>query len=245
MPKIFSHLNLFVLLFMLTACASLTELSKTSGEEQIYKAAKQAMQAKNYRLAIEHYEALETRFPFGKYATEGQLDIIEAYLNMGELDSASASADRFIRLHADHKDLDKAYYLKGVALFELNWNFIQKILPIDMTERDQKPARESFNAFSELLKRFPNSQYAADTESRMIYLRNGMAEHELAIAEYYLERDMHVAATVRAQYILEHYPNTSAVKSALELQVKAYRALQIEDLAEVAEQLLKENTKEK
>ncbi|MBI4357332.1 MAG: outer membrane protein assembly factor BamD [Gammaproteobacteria bacterium] len=244
MLKIILRLKLSIFLLLLPACTSLTELSKTSGEEQIYKAAQQALQAKNYRLAIEHYEALETRFPFGRYATEGQLEIIEAYLKMGELDSAVAASDRFIRLHADHKELDKAYYLKGVALFELNWSFIQKILPIDMTERDQKAAREAFNAFAELLKLFPASQYAQDAKNRMIYLRDGLAEHELSIAEYYFERAMYVAASERAQYIIEHFPNTSSVKGALELQVKAYRTLQLEDLAEAAERLLKENYKE-
>lgn len=231
---------LFLFALLIAGCSNMpTESSKSASEESVYQSAHKALvEDKSYRTAIEYYEALEARFPFGKYATEGQLEIIEAYLKIDELESAVAAADRFVRLHPQHAQIDKAYYLKALALFQMNWSLVQRILPIDMTERDQKAARDAFNAFAELVKLYPKSTYAEEGRQRMVYLRNGLAEHELHIARYYEERTMHVAAAQRAQYIVEHFPRTPAVKEALQIQIKSYKALQLDDLAEAAEQIL-------
>jgi len=243
----FRHLIGFVLilsLFTLGGCASTKEDEddhKTWSAERLYKAAKQQMKYNDYELAIEYFETLESRYPFGKLAEQAQLETAYAYFKFQEQDSAIAAADRFIKLHPSHANVDYAYYLRGLAAFHKKDSPLDSIAPQDPSERDPSSARDSFNYFAELVKKFPKSKYAPDAVERMKFQRNTLAKHELNVASYYLKRGAFVAAANRAKYIVENYPQTPAIPPALALLTEAYTKLNMRDLANDAQQVLEMN----
>ncbi|NOZ51649.1 MAG: outer membrane protein assembly factor BamD [Gammaproteobacteria bacterium] len=235
-----------LLTFLLTlgGCAATQENQedhKTWSAERLYKAAKQQMEYSDYELAIEYFETLESRYPFGKLAEQAQLETAYAYYKFQEQDAAIAAAERFIKLHPSHPKVDYAYYLRGLAAFHKKDSLLDNIAPQDPSERDPSSARDSFNYFAELVKKFPKSKYAPDSVKRMKFQRNTLAKHELNVASYYLKRGAFVAAANRAKYIVENYPQTPAIPSALALLTKAYTNLNMHDLANDAQQVLKMN----
>jgi outer membrane protein assembly factor BamD len=151
------------------------------------------------------------------------------------------TADRFIKLYPDHPNVDYAYYLKGLVNFNEDLGFFGGVANQDMSERDPRGARESFEAFRELVTRFPDSRYAADAYARMRYLVDSLANNEVHVATYYLSREAYVAAVNRAQYVITNYPKTPAVEQALIVLVEAYGAMQLKDLHDDAERTLKLN----
>ena len=141
------------------------------------------------------FETLEARYPYGRFALQAQLDIAYAYYRQDESASAVTAAERFIKLHPNHPNVDYAYYLKGLANFKDDLGIFGQISRQDLSERDQKAARESFDTFKELVTRFPESQYAADAAKRMYFLVNSLAQNEVHVARYYLNRQAYIAAT--------------------------------------------------
>ena len=231
-------------LTLATGCASWgKEQDKTRNwsAERLYEEAKLNMNNSNYEVAIEYYDKLESRFPFGPLAQQAQLDIAYAYYKFDEPASAIAAADRFIKLHPRHPNVDYAYYLKGLVHFTQGESFFDRFFPRDMSRRDPGAARESFEAFSELVRRFPNSKYAEDSAQRMVYLKNMLAQHEIHIANYYMRRGAFVAAANRARYVVENFQRTPAVPEALVVMVKAYTELGMNDLAADSVRVLRMN----
>jgi outer membrane protein assembly factor BamD len=163
---------------------------------KLYSEAKSNLNEGNYEKAIKLYEKLEARYPYGRYAQQAQLEIAYAYYRDKDVASALAAADRFIKLHPNHPSVDYAYYLKGLANFNEDLgvlgSLVSKFSGQDMTERDPKSSRESFDAFRDLVQRFPNSKYAQDSIDRMSYLVNSLAAHEVHVAKYYMKRGAYV-----------------------------------------------------
>lgn len=209
--------------------------------EKLYTEAKEAMNDGSYDKAIKLYEKLESRYPYGRYAQQAQLEIAYAYFKQSEPASAVAACDRFIRLHPNHPNVDYAYYLKGLVNFNEDLGLFNFISMQDLTERDPKAARESFDAFKELFTKFPKSKYAADATARMKYLVNALAAHEVHVARYYLQRGAYVAAVSRAQGVLKSYPNTPSNEEALFIMIRAYDALDIKDLRDDTERVMRKN----
>lgn len=208
---------------------------------KLYTEAKEALEAGQYDLAIKHYETLESRFPYGAYSQQAQLETAYAYYKQNEQAPAVAAAERFIKLHPNHRNVDYAYYLKGLAYFNEDEGLLGKISRQDRTERDPKSARESFEAFKDLVKRFPESKYAPDAIERMKYLVNSLASHEIHVARYYMRRGAYVAAVNRAQYALKNYPEAPAREEALLILVRSYDVLGMPQLRDDAERVLRKN----
>jgi outer membrane protein assembly factor BamD len=215
--------------------------TRTWSAEKLYREAKDELLGGNYKKAIGYYEKLEARYPYGKLAQQAQLEIGYAYYKDKDAVSALAAADRFIKLHPNHPNVDYAYYLKGLVNFNEDMGLLGGISGQDMTERDPKAARESFEAFKELVTRFPDSRYASDAMVRMRYLVNAMASNEVRTAEYYLRRHAYVAAVNRAQFVVANYQQSPIVEQALIVQVKAYDAMRMPELRDDTERLLKLN----
>ncbi|MGH8245280.1 MAG: outer membrane protein assembly factor BamD, partial [Gammaproteobacteria bacterium] len=154
---------------------------------------------------------------------------------------AITAAERFIRLHPNHPNVDYAYYLKGLVNFNRGRGLTERFLPIDLSQRDPASALQSFRDFEDLLEKFPDSPYAADTQKRMVYLRNILAQHEVNVANYYMRRGAYVAAANRARYVIETYPRTPSVPDALVLMAKAYKVLEMDDLSNDAIRVLELN----
>ncbi len=229
---------------MLAGCAGTdTRKDETVGwsAQKIYTEAKEAMNDANYERAVKLFESLEARYPFGRYAQQAQLESAYAYYKQNEPASAIAAADRFIKLHPNHPNVDYAYYLKGLANFNDDLGLLGTVSKEDPTERDPKAAREAFDAFKELVAKFPDSKYAEDSTKRMAYLINALASHEVHVARYYMKRGAYLAAANRGQYALQSYPQAPAVEEALFIMVKAYDALALNDLRDDAERVMRRN----
>ncbi len=211
---------------------------------KFYAEASAALKEGDYEQAIKYYEGLEARFPFGRYAMQAQLDVAYAYYKYEEPDSAIAALDRFIKLHPRNPHVAYAHYLKGIVNFNRSLGFLERFVPGDSSQRDPGSALDSFKDFSELVEKFPDSEYAADARKRLIYLRNNLARHEIHVARYYLERGAYVAAANRCVYVLEKYQRTPAVRDALEIMIQAYNKLGLDQLAADAQRVLALNEAE-
>ena len=233
-----------ILLVLVAACGSLGDTQdETKGwsAQKLYTEAKTELNDGNYTKAIKYFETLEARYPYGRYAQQSQLEVAYAYFKDKEPVSAIAACDRFIKLHPNHPNVDYAYYLKGLANFNEDLGLMGAIGDQDLSERDPKAAKESFDAFKELVTRFPQSKYAPDAVARMKYLVNTLASHEVHVARYYARRGAYVAAANRAQYVLKEYPQTPATEEALAIMVKSYDALGLNDLRDDAQRVLDKN----
>jgi outer membrane protein assembly factor BamD len=227
-------LILLLLSLFLLACGSGNEKEDITvgwSVEQLYRSAKSEMADGNYLTAIEQYEILESRYPFGKYATQAQIDVGYAYYKYDELEPAIAAVDRFIKLNPRHQAVDYAYYLKGIINFNRGNSFLDKINERDIADYDKSILLASANNFQILLRRFPDSKYAADSQQRLIYLYDKLAASDLKVAQYYASREAWIAAANRTKAILQTYPGTSAIKPALEIQLAAYQNLGLDELA--------------
>jgi outer membrane protein assembly factor BamD len=237
----FSFILLSLIVLFLAACSSDKPDDLESTELAFYESAQGSLRSHNYSNAVSKLQLLEARFPFGRYAEQAQLEIIYAYYRSAQPEAARAAADRFIRLHPRHPNVDYAYYLKGLASFDEDENFLSKLFPLDPSTRDPGAARDSFNDFAQLIRRFPNSEYAPDAQKRMQYLRNLLAASEVNVARYYIYRGAYVAAANRGRYVFENLQGTSAVPDALAIMVEAYQLLGLDKLANDALLVLSAN----
>ena len=229
---------------MAAGCSSLgkeVDVTKDWSAQRLYSAAKSARNDGDYEAAIGYYQKLESRFPFGRYAQQAQLEVAYAYYKFDEPASAIAAADRFLRLHPRHPHADYAYYIKGLTNFNQGKGLIDRYVPTDDSQRDPGAARDSFNDFRDLVTQFPDSKYAEDARQRMLYLRNNLAKHELHVANYYMRRGAYLAAANRAKYVIENYQQSPSIPDALITMVKAYKIMQLDELASDALRVLKHN----
>ncbi|MDK9725429.1 MAG: outer membrane protein assembly factor BamD [Sterolibacteriaceae bacterium MAG5] len=208
---------------------------------KLYTEAKEAVSEGAYDKAIKYFEKLEARYPYGRYAQQAQLEVAYAYYRQDEKASAIAACERFIRLHPNHPNVDYAYYLKGLSNFNADLGIMGHVSMQDPTERDPKAARDAFEAFKELVAKYPESKYAEDSAQRMKYLVNALASHEVHVAHYYMRRGAYIAAANRAQFALKTYPSAPANEEGLFLMVKAYDAMGLNDLRDDAERVMRHN----
>jgi outer membrane protein assembly factor BamD len=202
-----------------------TEDPQKQGVEQLYSRAKDALSGGNYAEAIKLYETLESRFPYGVQSQQAIIDTAYAQYKLGERAQAIAAADRFIKLYPNHENVDYAYYVKGLANFIEDLGLLSFIATQDLSERDQKSAREAYGTFKTLVEKFPQSRYTADSRLRLRYLVNALSQNESHIARYYFNRGAYQAAINRAQACLTNFPNTPANEEALRVIVQSYRAM--------------------
>jgi outer membrane protein assembly factor BamD len=242
--KIHRVCGLILALSLLQGCASSgSRDDPTAGmnAEQIYNKANAELKSGDYESAIKYYERLEARFPYGQFADRAQMEIVYAYHKDNQQESAILAADRFIKLHPNHPNVDYLYYMRGLASYSLSKSFLDSLFNVDPTERDPKSARRAFEYFVELLKKFPKSRYAPDAVKRMVAIRNNLAVYEVHVANYYLSRGAYLAAANRSKYVVENYQRTPAVADALAVMVQAYKKLGMKELADDAERVLKLN----
>jgi len=209
--------------------------------DRLYEEAKAALNSRYYSRAVEYYEFLETRFPFGVYGQQSLLDLAYVYYKTEDYDASIAAADRFVRLYPQNPHVDYAYYLRGLVNFNRGKGITERFLPIDLSQRDTDSAGQAFQDFSDLIRRYPESRYIEDAQKRMVYLRNLLAAHEVHVADYYVRRGAYVAAANRASYVVENYSRTPAVADALALMARVYKILEMDGLSADALRVLEMN----
>ncbi|MCL4143160.1 UNVERIFIED_CONTAM: hypothetical protein GTU68_016656 [Idotea baltica] len=195
----------------------------------------------DYEGAIKYYSDLEARFPFGDYAQQALLDSAYAHYKFDEPESALATLDRFIRVYPQNANMDYAIYLRGLVNFTRDMGILEKYLPRDESQRDPGAAKFALQDFNKLINRYPKSQYSEDASQRIVYLRNRLAQHEVNVAKFYMRRSAYVAALNRGKYVIENYQRTPAMPEALAIVAKAYKILDLNDLAEDTLRVLETN----
>ncbi|WP_115706993.1 outer membrane protein assembly factor BamD [Legionella sainthelensi] len=234
-------LFLFALIVSLTACKSWWHKDEEDNSpykgmtaEQLYTASQKDLNKKEYATAIKHLEAIETMYPFSDYTEKSQMDLIYAYYKNEDYPAAAATAERFIHLYPRAKNVDYAYYMKGMANFQQTRGVFAKFLPLDESWRDPGTQTQAYSDFGILVQKFPDSRYKANALQRMTYLRNMFAQHELNASTFYFKRKMYVAAIERANYVVKNYPQAPSVKEALVVMYESNKALGFNKAAEEA-----------
>lgn len=242
MNRPFSSILLLVSILSttLSGCSLLPEqidVTQDWSANRFYFEAHESMSSGDYEKAIDLFEKLQARFPYDKHALQAQIEVVYSYYKWNETESAIAAADRFIKQHPRHPNVDYVYYMRGLVNYNAGETLLSKYVPTDPGMRDPKAMREAFQYFAKLVERFPESKYAADARKRMLYTRNKLAEHELHVARFYLGREAYVAAAKRASYVIENFQKTPAVKEALLLKVEVYNKMGMEEMAADAQRV--------
>ena len=248
--KLSSALARFVIVGLCALCASCgllpgetdkdKEISKWP-EDRLYQAAKEHLDAGNCSSAIEYYEKLQSRYPFGVYTQQAQLELGYCHYKTDEPGSAISTLDRFMKLYPSHPHMAYAFYLRGLVNFGVGQGLADRYLSKDPSQRDPGASLKSFNDFAEVIKRFPESKYVEDSQLRMRHLRNLLSRHEVNVANYYMRRGAFVAAANRARYVVENYQQTPSMPEALVLMAKSYKILELNDLSDDALRVLQLN----
>ncbi|HEX5352716.1 MAG TPA: outer membrane protein assembly factor BamD [Rhodanobacteraceae bacterium] len=209
--------------------------------EQLYKRAHSLLQDTNWLQAEKVYQKLIARFPYGSYNEQSQIELAYTEYKDEKYDDAYSAINEFIKTYPTQKHVAYAYYLRGLINFDRTETGMQRLMKIGPSRFDQGYALQSYDDFNTLVARFPDTRYAADARLRMVYLRNQLAQSELNVAEYYLQRKAYVAAADRAKYIIAHYQRAPQVADALAVLAKSYHLLGRQKLADQATSVLKLN----
>ena len=246
MQRLF-RLSYILLIMTFSGCSSLgsifEEKDPTVGltASQLYAQGKEFLDAADFNNAIKLFEILEARYPFGKYSTQAMLDISYAYYASNQKDEAIIEINRFIRLYPNHPNVSYAYYLRAISNFDKDANIISRFFGHDPSRYDVTDLKNSFNDFTTVVNRFPDSKYADDSINRLRYIKNQIARNELYIAKYYDKRSANIAAIERVKYMLENYGGTPSSEEGLVILVKNYNDLKLYDLAYDSARVLKKN----
>lgn len=224
---------LTLLVALLGACASASKHQAANlpdgKPEKLYERGLKQMDKRNYSLAIETFEKLEAKYPFGKYAQLAQLQTAYAHYKLGEPDAAIVAADQFVKLNPQHERVDFAYYIKATANATRYKGLFDKFFHKDLGDLDPNPLKQAFSDYKQLIRRFPNSDYVEESRQRMIDLRNALASHDLKIAEFYWRRGAWIAVINRCRDILVEYDGSTVLPHALALMAKAYNKLGLQE----------------
>lgn len=209
--------------------------------EQLYQRAHTLSQDGNWGSAETVYQKLIARFPYGAYNEQSQIELAYAQYKDDKPDDAYSTINEFIKTYPTQKHIAYAYYLRGLINFDRTETAVQKVAKISPSRFDQGYALQSFDDFNTLVSRFPDTRYATDARLRMIYLRNQLAQSELNVARFYLQRQAYIAAADRAKYVVQHYQRAPEVADALAVMAKSYHLLGQQQLADQATEVLKLN----
>ena len=237
-----SLLSIFILSIIISSCSSNEEIpDERLLEKELYDQAQFRLKDGSYSMAIRSLEALESRFPFGRYAEQAQAELIYAYYMNSQFEASQSAAERFINLHPRHTHSGYAYYMKGLASFTDDSGLFSRYFQSDLAKREVVMAQQSFDELSDFIARYPDSKYVPHAKQRMIYLRNLLAQHEVYVADFYMKRGAYLAAIGRAKYVIEHLPNTPQTPYALSILVEAYGLMEYEELRKINLEILNSN----
>jgi outer membrane protein assembly factor BamD len=222
-------LILVILSLFLVACSDsddpVKEETKGWSVQRLYAAASTALGKKSYSRAIKLYDVLESTYPYGVYAQQGLLDLAYAYYQNDQPELALPTIDQFITTYPTNVNMDYALYFKGYINYKNDNGLLSGFTGQDLAERDPKGVHEAFNAFTELVNRYPNSRFTPDAKDKINRLVNALSRGELYRARYYMSIGAYVAAIGRAQNVIANYPNTPQVEESLAIQEEAYKKL--------------------
>ncbi|HRN62143.1 MAG TPA: outer membrane protein assembly factor BamD [Luteimonas sp.] len=246
-PFLRTVLLLLVIALTATGCARIKGVFKDKDEnegvpvQELYDKGQGQMRSGNWNGAAVTYRRLLAQYPYGPYTEQALMETAYAQHKMGNSEEAISTIDRFLRTYPTHKNTPYMYYLRGLVNAGRDTVFLQRVWKLDASRRDLATPNQAYSDFNTLIDRYPNSRYTADARQRMVALRNMFARHEIEVALYYLRRDAWVAATDRATYLLETYPQSEFQNDAVAVLAAAYTELGNETLAADATRVLQQN----
>ncbi|NHB58359.1 outer membrane protein assembly factor BamD [Acinetobacter shaoyimingii] len=196
-----------------------------SSEQSYYDKAKKALDRRQYSDAAKSLEAIDTYFPTGQYSQQAQLDLLYTKFMQKDYEATVTLADRFIRLNPQHENVDYAYYVRGVANMEQNYEGLLRYTSLQQAHRDVSYLKVAYQNFVDFIRRFPSSQYAVDAAQRMKFIGQELAESEMNAARFNVKRKAWLAAVERSQWVVEHYPQTPQIPEALATMAYGYQKL--------------------
>jgi outer membrane protein assembly factor BamD len=244
MHKLTIKIILAVIILTLTGCSSSEpdlEVVPDKSAQALFVDARTALDSGLYQKAIQILGAIDSRFPFGPISHQVQLDLIYAYYKSGDAAQGIALTDRFLRLNPNNSNIDYVYYMRALINLSTEENLFQDMAGIDRSDRDPTASRSAFDDFKRIVTEFPESKYAADSRKRMISIKSRLAQYELAVAKFYYKREAYASAANRGRYIVEYYSPSAEVEQALEMMIKCYEKLELDDLKANSLQVLAAN----
>ncbi|KLJ00121.1 outer membrane protein assembly factor BamD [Luteimonas sp. FCS-9] len=247
-PRLASTTRALVCLLLAALVATGCSRGNTKDDEnegvpvtELYDKGHASMRMGNWSNAATTFRRLVAQYPYGPHTEQALIEIAYAQYKMGNNEEAISSIDRFIRTYPTHRNIAYMYYLRGLVNSSRDTVFLQRVWSLDSSRRDLASPNQAYADFNTVTERFPNSRYAADARQRMVALRNMFARHEIETALYYLRRGAYVAATERATYLLETYPQSEYQNDAVAVLALAYEGLGNEALAADARRVLERN----
>lgn len=234
---------IFVLLLLTPifwGCSSSPDLTNLSAKE-LLQLARNATDVAKYDDAIKYYDQIEARFPYSVFSRQALLDQAFSYYQQSEDQKALVTIERFIKLYPEQVGIDYAYYLKGMVYYGKGRGIIDFLIEASTAKRDLDASKNAYNSFAKIVKDYPNSQYAGDAKTRLDLLYNQMAQYEVNLARYYLDKKAYVAAINRASKSIADYNQSIAQEEALAIMVNAYNKLGLEELRNQTLSILKLN----
>ena len=232
---------LLALSLQLAGCSSTKDELASSNAERLYKEARDDISSGSYERAIKSLERVEGLAAGSLLAQQALLDLAYANWRSGEKTTALSTIDRFIKLNPSSPALDYALYLRGMVNFNDDLGLLGNLFGQDLSERDQRAARDAFQAFKQLSDQFPASRYTADARQRMSFIVNSLANYEVHVARYYFRRGAYVAAAARAQQAVADFQTSPATEEALYIMVASYDKLELTALRDDADRVLRKN----
>ncbi len=197
----------------------------------LYNAAVDRMRQGQYRIAAGLFDEVERQHPYSPWARRAQLMSAFSNYAAGQFTESIASAQRFLQIHPGSRDVPYAYYLVALCYYE----------QISDVTRDQRISQQALDALNELVRRYPNSEYAADARLKIDLVNDHLAGKEMEIGRFY-ERSSHwLGATVRFRNVVDNYQTTSHAPEALFRLVECYLSLGMGQEAERAAAVLGRN----
>jgi outer membrane protein assembly factor BamD len=245
MQKTIIKITFLVLALGLAGCSSSdnNDIDKVPDKsaQSLFSDARAALNNGLYQKAIQLLSAIDSRYPFGPISHQVQIDLVYAYYKSGNSAQGIALAERFLRLNPTHPNVDYVYYMRALINLGTETNLFQDLAGIDRSDRDPKASRDAFDDLKHILTAFPQSKYAADSRKRMVEIKSRLAKYELAVANFYLQREAYASAANRGRYIVEYFSPSPEVKQSLEIMVTCYDKLGLDDLKNNAMQVLAAN----
>lgn len=213
-----------LLLPLLAACGDASDSDSPAAAasvDTLYNEARDQVDAKDYKNAVKAFEEVERQHPYSDWATRSQVMAGYSAYRAGEYDQAISILDRFVKLHPGNDSTAYAYYLIALCYYE----------QISDVGRDQKMTEEALRALTEVIKRYPDTEYARDAKLKLDLTYDHLAGKEMQVGRYYLVRDEYLSAVNRFRYVVENYQTTSHVPEALYRLVEAYLRLGVKEEA--------------
>jgi len=198
---------------------------------ELYNGAQDLLDAKEYQKAAEAFDEVERQHPYSVWATKATLMSAYAYYQDNKYDDAITAIDRFISLHPANPDVPYAYYLKALSYYE----------QISDVGRDQQMTQHAMDSLDDVIRRFPDSQYARDAKLKKDLTVDHLAGKEMSVGRYYQDRGEYLAAINRFKSVLDKYQTTTHVPEALARLTESYLALGLDGEAKRTASVLGHN----